>query len=162
MTIFVFNLWFQWSIALEKQFSNELETYQQVSFSDFIPTSSFISLHMAIWYILTLLFFLFLWLPLLKWYAAWNQALLSLFSWKYYFISMSQHIVWSINISWMNGWIQRWIQVSFLIHMLNLPRFKKIHHIFILFKSKMKAVTHIKKNDKKDDKPVLQLLNLES
>lgn len=24
-TIFIFNLWFQWSIALEKQFSNELE-----------------------------------------------------------------------------------------------------------------------------------------
>ena len=69
-----------------------------------------------------------------------------------FYIHVPKHIVWSINISWMNGWIQRWIQVSFLIHILNLPGFKKIHHIFILFQSKMKAVTHIKK--KKKNRPL--------
>lgn len=115
MTIFIFNLWFQWSIALEKQFSNELETYQQVSFLSFIPTSSFISLHMAIWYILTLLFFLFLWLPLLEWYAAWNQALLSLFFWKYYF-HVPAHSM--IHQHFLNEWMNTEMNSSFISNSL--------------------------------------------
>ena len=81
-----------------------------------------------------------------------------------------------IHQHFLNEWMNTEMNLSFIsnsscfrniwhreLTMLNLPSFKNIHHIFILFQSKMKAVTHIfKKRLKKDDKPVLQLLNLES
>lgn len=64
-----------------------------------------------------------------------------------------------IHQHFLNEWMNTEMNSSFIsnslcfrsiwhreLTMLNLPSFKKIHHIFILFQSKIKAVTHIKKN----------------